>query len=89
MVITVMGVMCHLIILLMKNTKHSEAGQYVLLVIGFILYSLAVSGFETLIVPGISLIVPISVLGMAFGASGSANAFSQTIMPLVDAIIIG
>lgn len=89
LLITILSVLCHLIILLMHNTDHSEVGQYVLVVIGFILYGLAVSGFETLIVPGITLIVPVNVLGMAFGASGSANALSQALMPLVDALIIG
>lgn len=87
--IGLISLILNVLMFVLPNTDSPSAAHYVISVICLLLLSLAFAGFCTLIIPSVSLIVPEQAMGTAFGASGSATALSQAIMPILNALIIG
>lgn len=56
--ITVLGIITHLIFILLRNSTQVSIIQYILITLSLIIFSLTFSGFVTLIIPCVSLIVP-------------------------------
>lgn len=78
----------HVILFLIPNTAEATALTYVLIVLGMAVLGLSFSGYVSIVVPSISLVVDEAILGTAFGVLGMANAATESIFPMLSSVVI-
>lgn len=70
------AVLAHIIVFLMPHTAEADAFTYIFISLGLLVLGLAFSGYVSIVVPSISLVVDENIIGTAFGLLGMANAVS-------------
>jgi MFS family permease len=80
--------LAHFIIFMIPNTKEASAGTYILIVLGLTILGLAFSGYVSIVVPSVSLVVDEAILGTAFGVLGMSNSVTESVFPMISSVII-
>lgn len=78
----------HFVIFIIPNNKEGSLLTYTLIVLGLFLLGVAFSGYVSIVVPSISLVVDDNILGTAFGLLGMANATSESVFPMISSVVI-
>jgi MFS family permease len=73
---------------MIPNTKEASAGTYILIVLGLTILGLAFSGYVSIVVPSVSLVVDEAILGTAFGVLGMSNSVTESVFPMISSVII-